>query len=62
MEPSFTYYVYDKNNQVSEIRTKLMNHNPPLYVIQYPLPRKGPMDKISYRSEFVNEMKFYSKL
>ncbi len=62
MEPSFTYYVYDKDNQVSQIRTKLMNHKPPLYVIQYPLPRKNSTDKIRYRSEIVDEMKFYSSL
>ena len=60
MEPSSTYYVYDQNQQVVQIRTKLMNHDRPLYIIQYSTPRTSSTERIRYRTEFVDETKFYS--
>jgi hypothetical protein len=62
MKEKSMFYVYDKNNQVVQIRTKIMNTQRPIYVIQYPFPRKSPEDRIRYRSEFVDEHKFYAPL
>lgn len=59
MEEKTTFYVYDKNNQVVQIRSRTMNTSRPIYVIQYPSPKRFPDDKIRYRSEFVDEKKFY---
>lgn len=60
MEPSTTYYVYDENNQVIEIRTKLMTGSVPKYIIQYPSSRKSPNEKIRYRYQIVSEETFYN--
>jgi hypothetical protein len=60
MEPSYTFYVYDNNKNVIQIRTKLNTHNPPMYVIQHCIPRKSSTDKIQYRSEIVDEKRFYT--
>ena len=60
MSTNNTFYIYDKNNQVVQIRTRTVNTNTPIYVIQYPSPRKTPDDKIRYRTEFVDEKKFYT--
>jgi len=55
-----TFYIYDKNQKIVEIRTKIVNLSTPMYVIQYPLPRKNN-ERIRYRSEMVDEKKFYSQ-
>ena len=59
MELSTIQYIYDKDNQVVEIRTRLMNHDRPLYVIQYPCKRENPSDCIRYRTKFVSKTLFY---
>jgi len=55
------FYIYNEQNEVVEIRTKIFNQMVPMYVIQYPQPRKSPTDKIRYRCEMVDEKKFYSQ-
>jgi len=59
MDRNNTFHVLNETQQVIEIRTRIMTQNPPLYVIQYPEPRRSPTDRIRYRSEFVNEKRFY---
>lgn len=60
MENKNTFYIFDKNQKIVEIRTKIVNLSSPMYVIQYPLPRENINDRIRYRSEMVDEKKFYS--
>jgi hypothetical protein len=62
MENKNTFYIYDKNQEVVEIRTRVVNQARPMYVIQYPQPRRSPVDRIRYRSEIVSEEKFYSPI
>jgi hypothetical protein len=50
------FYVYDENKNVKEIRTRLMNHNPPTYIIQKPVQKEN---KIQYSFEVVHSNKFY---
>jgi hypothetical protein len=54
------FYVYDNNQEIKEIRTRVLNQSAPMYVIQYPMPRRGPNDdKIRYFSKIVDEATFY---
>jgi hypothetical protein len=62
MEASSTYYIYNENHQVIQIRTRLNHLQHPLYVIQHCQPQNPSFtrnEKIQYRTEFVDEKRFY---
>jgi hypothetical protein len=58
MEGSRIYYIYDDNQNVKEIRTRLLIDGKLKYVIQYP---KINANRLMYRPEFVSEERFYAK-
>jgi hypothetical protein len=53
------FYVYNSDNKIKEIRTRILNHTPPLYVIQKPIQKSN---KIQYSVEMVTEKQFYENL
>jgi hypothetical protein len=54
-----TFYIYDENHKVKEIRTRITNRSLPLFVIQKPIQKEN---KIQYKVEIVSEQKFYENL
>jgi hypothetical protein len=57
MDQSSTFYIFDENKKVKEIRTRLCIDGKMKFVIQHAQMNK----KIKYKPEFVSEERFYAK-
>jgi len=53
------YYVYNQQNEVIQIRTRINHLSNPMYIIQYCEPSLSG-EKIRYRTEIVDKKKFFT--